>query len=74
MSDGVKVRGAEKLATALREGRADVELFRILATLVDTVDVGSVDEWKWSGPRTGFNTLASELGAAWIGQRASQPE
>ena len=68
--DGVKVRGAEKLATVLREGRADVELFRILATLVDTVTVGSVDEWKWSGPTSRFSELTTEWGVATLGERA----
>ena len=68
--DGVKVRGAEKLATVLREGRADVELFRILATLVDTVNVGSVDEWKWSGPTARFSELTAEWGVAKLGERA----
>ena len=70
MSDGVKVRGAEKLATALREGRADVELFRILATLVDTVDVGSVDEWKWSSPRGEFGNIVSRWGVSRLAERA----
>ena len=68
--DGVKVRGAEKLATVLREGRADVELFRILATLVDTVTVGSVDEWQWSGPTSRFSELTTEWGVAKLGERA----
>ena len=68
--DGVKVRGAEKLATVLREGRADVELFRILATLVDTVTVGTVDEWKWSGPTARFSELTTEWGVAKLGERA----
>jgi len=68
--DGVKVRGAEKLATALREGREDVELFRILAKLVDTVEVGSVDSWKWSGPLPTFAMLTNEWGVAKLGERA----
>ena len=68
--EGVKVRGAEKLATVLREGRADVELFRILATLVDTVTVGSVDEWQWSGPTSRFSELSTEWGVAKLGERA----
>lgn len=68
--DGVKVRGAEKLATVLREGRADVELFRILATLVDTVTVGYVDEWKWSGPTARFSELTTKWGVAKLGERA----
>jgi len=68
--DGVKVRGAEKLATALRDGREDVELFRILAKLVDTVEVGSVDSWKWLGPLPTFATLTNEWGVAKLGERA----
>ena len=71
VKDGVKVRAAEKLATALREGRADVELFRILATLVDTVNVGNVDEWKWNGPTERFAELTESWGVAKLGERAA---
>jgi 5'-3' exonuclease len=71
ITDGVKVRGAEKLATTLREHRADAELFRILATLVDTVEVGTVDEWKWSGPRPEFAQLTTEWGVPRLGERAA---
>ncbi|GDX15234.1 hypothetical protein LBMAG03_13330 [Actinomycetes bacterium] len=71
ITDGVKVRGAEKLATTLREHRADAELFRILATLVDTVDVGTVDEWKWSGPRPEFAILTAQWGVPKLGERAA---
>ena len=70
ISDGVKVRGAEKLAATLRKQRADAELFRILATLVDTVDVGTVDDWKWSGPRSEFAQLATKWGVPKLGERA----
>ena len=69
-SDGVKVRGAEKLATVLRDGRAEAELFRILATLVDTINVGSVEEWKWQGPQAKFRDVASELGVPRLAERA----
>jgi len=68
--DGIKVRGAEKLATALREGRTDVELFRILATLVDTVNVGSVDDWKWAGPTDRFAEMTEAWGVAKLSERA----
>jgi 5'-3' exonuclease len=71
IADGVKVRGAEKLATTLREHRADAELFRILATLVDTVEVGTVDEWKWNGPRPEFAQLTTEWGVPRLGERAA---
>lgn len=70
IADGVRVRGAEKLAVTLREQRADAELFRILATLVDTVDVGIVDEWKWSGPHSEFLSLTAGLGVPKLGERA----
>jgi len=72
IADGVKVRGAEKLATVLREGRADAELFRILAKLVDTVEVGSVDDWRWAGPTSGFAALADEWGVAKLSERATK--
>jgi len=69
-ADGVKVRGAEKLATTLRTQRADAELFRILATLVDTVDVGVVDDWCWHGPTERFRTLTHEWGVPQLAERA----
>ena len=69
-ADGVKVRGAEKLATTLRTQRADAELFRILATLVDTVDVGVVDDWCWHGPTERFRTLMHEWGVPQLAERA----
>lgn len=70
-SDGVKVRGAEKLSATLRDHRADAELFRILATLVDTVNVGAVAEWKWTGPRAEFAALTAGWGVPKLGERAA---
>ena len=70
-TDGVKVRGAEKLAATLRDHRADAELFRILATLVDTVNVGTVADWKWMGPRTEFAALTAGWGVPKLGERAA---
>ncbi|MBJ7505574.1 MAG: flap endonuclease, partial [Ilumatobacteraceae bacterium] len=69
--DGVKVRSAEKLAATLRDHRADAELFRILATLVDTVNVGAVADWKWTGPRAEFAALTASWGVAKLGERAA---
>jgi 5'-3' exonuclease len=70
-SDGVKVRSAEKLAATLRDHRADAELFRILATLVDTVSVGAVADWKWTGPRAEFAALTAGWGVPKLGERAA---
>lgn len=68
--DGVAVRGAEKLAATLRDGRSEVELFRILATLVNTVDVGDVRDWEWIGPLNEFPQVAAELGVPQLAERA----
>ena len=70
-SDGVKVRSAEKLAATLRDHRADAELFRILATLVDTVNVGTVTDWRWTGPRAEFAALTAGWGVPKLGERAA---
>lgn len=70
VADGVTVRGAEKLAATLRDARSDAELFRILATLVDTVDVGSVDDWRWGGPTRDFQPLMVEWGLPKLAERA----
>lgn len=68
-TDGVVVRGAEKLAATLRDHRGDAELFRILATLVTTVSVGVVDDWKWNGPTSKFDEVATRLGAPQLIER-----
>jgi 5'-3' exonuclease len=57
------LRGAEKLAKTLRENRKQAALFRILATLVQDVPVGSVDSWKWTGATPEFADLLKEFGA-----------
>lgn len=69
IADGVVVRSAEKLATTLRDHRPDAELFRILATLVTTVPVGTVDDWKWNGPTTRFEDVVIRLGAPQLIER-----
>jgi 5'-3' exonuclease len=71
-SDGVKVRSAEKLAKTLRESRSDAELFRILARLVDTLEVGSVDGWRWNGPKPEFEVLTAGWGVTKLAERAAR--
>jgi len=67
----VKVRGAERLATALREGRQDAALFKDLATLRTSANVGrSPHEWKWEGPRPEFTSLCDNLRAGSLAERA----
>ena len=69
ISDGVTVRGAEKLATTLRTNRTDAQLFKTLATLVQDVEVGEISDWKWNGPTERFASVAEKLGAPQLLER-----
>jgi 5'-3' exonuclease len=62
ISDGVTVRGAEKLAKTLRTNRIDAQLFKTLATLVSDVEVGETSDWKWSGPTERFEAVCKRFG------------
>jgi 5'-3' exonuclease len=57
------LRGAAKLSATLQSQLADALLFRRIATVDTTVEVGTVDEWRWSGPTDDFAAVAAELGA-----------
>jgi 5'-3' exonuclease len=59
-----KVRGAARLAAALRERRTDANLYRNLAVLRRDVPLGiGVDSLEWKGPdREKLRALAAELG------------
>jgi 5'-3' exonuclease len=61
ISDGVTVRGAEKLATTLRTNRTEAQLFKKLATLVQDVEVGEITDWKWTGPTDRFEVVCKQL-------------
>ena len=69
VSDGVTVRGAEKLASTLRENRKEAALFRQLATLITDVPVGEVGDWKWNGPTDRFESVVNKLGAPQLIER-----
>lgn len=66
----VAVRGAAKLAAALQQGFEDALLFRRLATLETGVEVGTVDQWEWSGPTERLATIAAQLDAPDLVRRA----
>ncbi len=62
----VEVRGAARLAAALREGMEAALLFRNLATLRDEADlVGSVDDLRWRGPADPAAVAAVEERLGW---------
>lgn len=61
---GVTLRGAEGLATTLRERREEARLFRTLATLRTDAPLGeSLDALRWGGPRRdALGRLCAEIG------------
>ncbi len=61
--DVAGLRGAPKLSATLQAQLADALLFREIATVVTDIDVGTVDEWHWTGPTAGFAAVAAEIDA-----------
>jgi 5'-3' exonuclease len=57
------LRGAARLAATLAEQREDAELFRTLATLVTDLEVGAVDDWRWTGPTEELGAWCDRLDA-----------
>ncbi len=57
------LRGAAKLSATLQSQLDDAVLFRRIATVETDIDVGSVDDWRWSGPTESFADVAERLGA-----------
>jgi 5'-3' exonuclease len=67
---GVTVRGAPKLAATLAAGRRVADLFKDLATLRTDAEVGTVDDWRWSGPRSDFADWSERFGSPRLAERA----
>jgi 5'-3' exonuclease len=67
----VTVRGAGKLAATLQERFGEALLFRRIATIETEVEVGTVDSWRWTGPRPDFADVAARLGAPALVTRAA---
>ena len=69
----VPVRGAAKLAAALRDGFEDALLYRRIATVELGAPVSAtVDEMEWRGPRPGLDERCAELGAERLAARAHE--
>ena len=66
------LRGAEKLSRTLRDDFALALLFRRIATVETDIDVGSVDDWLWTGPTADFPAMAERLGAPHLVGRAAR--
>ncbi len=70
--DVTGLRNSATLAAALRETRDDARLFVRLATAVTDIDVGTVDEWEWSGPTQRFGELTERFAAPSLAKRAAE--
>lgn len=71
------LRSAERLAGVLRDQRDLALLFRRLASIgagtgVAPPAVGSVDQWRWTGPQPGFHEVAERIGAPQLVRRADE--
>jgi 5'-3' exonuclease len=69
--DVVGVRNPAALAVTLRENREAAQLFVRLATAVTAIDVGTVDEWEWTGPTQRLSELAERFGAPRLSKSAA---
>lgn len=68
----VSLRGAARLAASLAARRADAMLFKDLATLRTTADVGTVESWRWRGPTAEFEALCKRLRSDMLARRAAE--
>lgn len=57
------LRGAAKLSTTLQDRFEDALLFRRIATVDTDIDVGTVDDWRWTGPTADLESVAERIGS-----------
>jgi 5'-3' exonuclease len=68
----LSLRGSARLAESLKRQRADALLFKDLATLRTTAQVGDVDAWCWQGPKPSFAALCTRLRSEVLARRADE--
>jgi len=65
------LRGAAKLSHSLRADFELALLFRRIATVETDVEVGTVDDWRWTGPTPEFTEIAERLDEPSLAIRAA---
>jgi 5'-3' exonuclease len=70
--DVPNLRGAAKLAASLADNRELASLFLKIATVVTSVPVGRVDDWKWGGPTSHFDEFCRDLGVPRLAERVAK--
>jgi 5'-3' exonuclease len=66
------VRNAPTLAATLKRDRELAMRFKDIATLRDDADVGTVDEWRWSGPGPDFDEWSARFGRPELAKRVAK--
>lgn len=66
------VRGAARLAGNLAENYENAKLFKVLATLVTDLELGSVDDWIWTGPTSDLADWCDRLDAPDVLRKATR--
>ncbi len=64
------LRGAAKLSATLQAQFDDALLFRTIATVDTDLDVGTVDDWRWTGPTDELAAVAERIGAPGLADHA----
>ena len=60
------------MASSLADNRELAALFLKIATVVTTVPVGRVDDWKWNGPTADFSVFCADLGVPRLAERVAK--
>ncbi len=68
--DVAGLRGAAKLSATLQANLDDAYLFRRIATVDTDLDVGAVDDWRWTGPTDRLEAVAEQIGAPGLVEEA----
>ena len=66
------MRGVDRLAATLAAGRDVADRFKVLATLRTDADVGTVDDWEWTGPTPEFAAWCERFGAPRLAARVDE--
>ena len=66
------LRGAAKLSATLQDSFDDALLFRRIATIDTDLDVGEVDDWRWTGPTAEFEAFAERIGSPDLWRQATE--
>ena len=66
------LRNTAGLSHSLQGDLAQAFLFRRIATCETDVPVGTVEEWRWTGPQAAFAERAAWLGLPELARRAEK--